>query len=788
MKQEPSSIQELVHSGLFHNRKLVFNHKQGYRTRTVKALKLLEKINSARLLFNKLGINKQDKIIILGNSSFEWVTVYFACILSNIIAVPLDIMTDKSLLQKICRQVKAKTIFQSRSISISSKAKTVYLEELFDTLEDFDSNNTPIEGASPNDIIELQYTSGTTGDPKGVILTHKNVFAAVKAATDAFGLRIHLRLLNILPLSHVFAQIIGIFLPVYYGYEIYFIDSVQPKKLISFIRNKRINAAIFVPGVLAAVRNSLEGKCIMCNLGFQFRLIGVGGAPLDAELEKWWKRKLIMVLNGYGMTETSSVISLNTPFSSRSGSVGKIAKSVRIKFGEGSEILVKGDNITQGYYDNKEKTKSSFESGWFKTGDIGEIKNGYLYLKDRKKDVIITENGLKVYPVDIEAILNSIKGVKESCVVQRKKKTHAVLILNENLKCEEIMNQANAKLLSHQKIANCSIWKDPQFPKTPTGKVKRFILLQQLEKSEKTAKKYVYENKIYGIVHQVLNPGNQVKQNSKLTDLGMDSLKRVELISELEKQFDVEIDETRIDQKTTASDLEELMKASKIVRVKFKTWPITHIVIFLRYIFQIAIFYLLIRIFTKTEYMGLDNLTVNGPVILVSNHQSALDVPVIARHLNIPYAVAAHPEVVFGIGVGGFQKALRKFLGCCSAFAFNAFPFGAAIGTDTSLELTGEMLDRGFSIILFPEGERTVDGKIHEFKPGIGYIIANLDADVIPVKIDGLFDVLPRGKFVPKFGKTSVIFGAPVKFNKKQLEKMTYDDISKIIEQKVKSL
>ncbi len=790
MVQDAHSIQKLVYLSLLKNKKLSFNHKIGYRTKSINGMEMLKKINAARMMLKRYGIKKADKVIILGNSSIEWITIYFACILSNITAVPLDVLTDKTLLQKICRQVDAKAVFQSISINLptGTRIKSFYLEELDDRLKGFKARNTTIETANPEDLLEIQYTSGTTGDPKGVVLTHKNILTAVQAATNALKLRVHLKFLNALPLSHVFSQIMGIFLPVYYGYGIYFIDSIRPKKLIAFIRNKRINAAILVPGVLAAVKNDLEGKCVPCSLGIQFRLIGVGGASLDIDLEKWWKRKLIMVLNGYGMTETSSVISLNTPFASRSGSVGKIARCASVKFGEDGEILVKGDNVTSGYYKNNEKTISSFENGWFKTGDVGEIKNGYLYIKERKKDIIATGSGLKAYPADIEPVLNSIKGVKESCVIQRNNKIHAVLILDGKIKCEDAIKEANARLLSHQRIASCSAWHDAHFPKTPTGKVKRFILQQELDKTDRH-KKYDYENKVYGLIHRVLNPSKRIKQNSKLVELGMDSLKRVEIISELENQFDVEIDETRIDQTTTALDIEKLMKESRVARIKFRAWPTMRFTRVFRYALQVLVLLPLIRFFTRTEYKGLENLAnLEEPVIIASNHQSAFDIPVISRRIKMPFAVAAHPEVVFGIGAGGIQKILRKLLGYYSSFAYNAYPFGTAIGTDTSLEFTGEMIDRGFSIILFPEGERTPDGKIHEFKSGIGYIVAGMKVKVIPARINGLFEVLPRGSAIPRFGKTSVEFGKPVKFSGKQLSRMTYDGITKLIEQKVRDL
>lgn len=787
---EPS-LQLLVFDSLSKNKKLAFYIKKGYRTQKISGHELLEKINSFRNFINEAGVKKQDKIIILGYPSIEWLVVYLGCLFSDITAVPLDALTDKELLKKICEQVKPKAVFQSIVINISSSnnIKSFFLEDLEKLTSQYTNKKFPMIKANSQDIFEIQFTSGTTGDPKGVILTHENVHCALQSALKILKLKIHLRFLNILPLSHVFAQIMGLFIPIKYGFELYFVDTVQPRKLISFIRNKGINGGIFVPGILASVKKELEGKCVFCNLGIQFRLIGVGGAPLDSEIEKWWKRKLVLVLNGYGMTETSSIIAANSPFASRSGSVGKIAEGVKIKFGEDNEILVKGKNITKGYYQNDEKTNSSFEDGWFKTGDVGEIRNNYLYMKERKKDVIITSSGMKAYPADIENVLNSIKGVKESCVFQKNNNVHSVLIVDSNRNCDEIIKEANEKLLSHQKIFSCSIWPEMQFPRTPTGKVKKFALIYELENS-KARQKYTYENRIFSVVHEVLKPNKKIKNNSKLVDLGMDSLKRVELISEIEKQFDVEIDEIKIDQRITAIGLEKIMKEGKIERIRFRIWTTKNFFAFFRKTVHQLIFFPLVRFFTKTKYFGIENLEeIKEPVIFISNHQSAFDVPVIIKRIRVPLAVAASPEVIFGIGVNKLkQKILRKILGYYSALVYNAFPFGTAIGTDRSLEFTGEMIDRGFSIMLFPEGERTEDGKIHDFKPGIGFIISSMKVPIIPVRIKGLFEIYPRWKLVPKFGNTEVVFGKPFNFTDSQIKKMTYEDIASLLEKKVKEL
>jgi len=787
------SIQELIKDSLAKNKRFSLHSKKRYRTETVSGPELEIKILKLRNFLERKGIKKGDKILIVGPGSVEWVTVYFASILSGIIVVPLDIMTDRELVQKIQAKIRARAIFQSRSINLKleKKAMNFYLEELWTISEEEPSKALPISSAGPDDILEIQFTSGTTGDPKGVILTHRNIFSAVNEAINTINIKIHLKFLNILPLSHVYSQIMGIFMPLYLGWGIFFLDTVQPRKIADYIKNKGIHLAIFVPGILAALKKELEGKCVHCSLGFQFRIIGVGGASLDVELEKWWKRKMIFVLQGYGMTETSSVISINSPFSSRTGSVGKIASIVQAKINEDGEILVKGENITKGYFEDKEKTKDSFDKGWFKTGDIGEIKNKYLFIKERKKDIIITPSGLKAYPADIEEVLNSFEGVKSSCALQKDRDIHAVLILYGNAKPDEIVRKANEKLMSHQKIAGFSVWHEDEFPKTPIGKVKKFLLLQAISSREKPAsKKVMYETHLYNVIHKVLKPDRKIKRESKLVDLGMDSLKRVELISELENEFGVEINETDVHQNTDVLDIENALKNKNTSRVRFKSWPASFIVRGMRTLFNVILMRPLIRIFTKTEYLGIENIAgINKPVVFVSNHQSALDVPLITRRIGARLAVAADSQVVFGIGTKNFfERIERKILGIYSSFSYNAYPFGETIGTEKGFEFTGEFLDRGYSILIFPEGERTPDGKIHAFKPGIGFIVANMKAPVVPIKISGLYEVLPKEKIIPKFGKTSIKYGKPISFDEKILSKMSYNDVTSLIEKELRKL
>jgi len=780
-------LQNIIESVLQKNQnRILFADKKNYRTAAITGKELIEKINKTRIFLKKQKINKKDKIIILGQNSREWLIVFFASILSGIVVVPLDVFINKPLLRKIQSEVKAKAIFRDKNLP-SLPIKTFFLDELH-LIEDIKKEKIQKIKYNKNDIIEILYTSGTTATPKGVILTNENFTTAVNSAIKNTPLIISLKILLILPLSHIYAQIYGIFLPFYYGCRLFFLDSIQPNRIITTIRNKGINVIITVPAILELLKNKLENKRVRKNLGAQFFLIGVGGATLDIELEKFFCRKGFLVLQGYGLTETTSVVSVSFLFKRKSGSVGKIVKEIDLKLGRDDEILVKGKTVTIGYYKDQQKTKQAFKAGWFKTGDIGYEKNGYLYIKDRKKDIIVNASGLNIYPSDIEKELNKIDNV-EGCVIEKDKKIHAVLLLKKEINPKVIIKKANSQLLPQQKITSYSIWPYPEFPKTQLGKIKKFIVINEFKKKPKKGE--TYSKQLYNIISRTLKPAEKIKSDSYLIkDLNMDSLKRIQLVSEIENNFGIELDESELTKKTKVADLEKIMKKEqKSKKILFKKWPLNPINTVIRRFLQKLVYFPIIRFFTRTKYIGLENIkNIKTPVIIASNHQSAFDVPVLIKKLKIKTACAADSDYVFGIGPEKSlrKKAYKKFTGFFTTMFFNAYPFGQTISINTSLEFTGELLDKGYSIILFPEAQRTRNGKMQQFMPGIGFLALNMDVPIVPVKIQGLFEILPAGKKMPKFGKSSIKFGKPLMPEK--LKDLSSIRITKLIENTIREL
>ncbi len=753
---------------IFQCQEVILAQKEGYRTRTLTGKELEEKVHSIRFFFQQKHLQKGDKVIFFAKNSLEWIAAYFACILSGIVAVPLDVFSNKEFVQKVRKQTQAKMILDDEvlkkfaAISFSASEKKISLQQ-----------KIPPARVHSSNLLQLLYTSGTTGEPKGVMLSYENMSSAIETA-QKYVPKLPLRFLHALPLSHIFGQTYALFVALLNGQKLFFSDTLLPREIISFIKRKNIHGAYFVPGQLQALRRALERRWLKKELGWQFFLIGVGGASLDPEQESWWKRHLILVVQGYGLTETTGVVSIN-PLLGKVGSAGRIIPKIEVRLAEDKEILVKGKNVTSGYFQNPQKTTESFVGNWFKTGDVGELKKNYLFIKERKKDMIVLPNGLNIYPSDIEKALNRLPEVRESCVLEKNKKIHAVFLLHKKISPEKLIQEANKRLSSSQRITSYSLWKGREFPKTPTGKIKKFVVLQELEKP----KKYAYATELLQLIAEVLEPQQKITLKSTLGDLGMDSLKRVELVAALENAYSVELPEEAVHTKMCVQQLESLLKESHPVVKAFTSWQLSVPAKTIRWLGQWLIAYPFLSLFTRPKYAGMENIP-QGLVVFAANHQSAWDGALAIKKAKRKIAIPAAATTVFGMGT---KNPWKKFTGVMAKLFFNAYPFGETIGTWASLTFTGEFLDRGYSILIFPEGARTLDGKIHHFQRGVGYLATQMNVPIVPVKIEGLYEVLPRGRIIPKFGRSTITFGKPL-----YLEHLSYVQATKKIEEMVKKL
>ncbi len=804
--------------------KPAFTMKFGFRTKTFNYSQVYDLAQKTALLLKSCGVNKDDKVLIFAPNSPYWGIVFWATMLRGAVLVPVNIQSTPSMIEKILEQTGAKVIFKSRFLQseFSFGSITLDIEFLEDLLDGFNADSFVPELVKEDDLVEILYTSGTTGDPKGVMLTHKNIFSNIQAISNITKLRFAKeRLLSVLPLTHIFEQTMGFFLPQAYASHIIYAHSYSA--ILDLIYKYKITKFLVVPELLKVFMSKIKDEyskkgfsklfekfknlSLKANNKYVSRLlfysvhkkfgnkldtIACGGAFLDPELEKEWSALGITILQGYGLTETSPLVSCNTYSEKRFGSVGKIVENVELKIDKDGQVLVKGPGVFSGYFKNEEKTTESFtKDGFFKTGDVGEIdKDGYLFLKGRKKYLIIGPGGQNVFPEDIELELNKLDGVKDSCVLGLPTKSgmvkiFAVLLLDnfnvdnqradaqradaQRVDSRVIVEKANSNLASYQQINDFTVWEQEDFPRSATKKIKKEevlkVILEQIEGKPKVELKLKATplmqllSNISGVDLSDLNENKKI-----VSELQLDSLMRVELILRIEDRFGVLIDESLITNNTTVGQLQEIIDKREPAK-KFpalKKWPRNWFIKAIRAICQFKVI-LFSKIFFRLEVQGLENLeNINGPVLFMPNHISYADP--LAIIMALPYKV--RKKLSFAAARDVLYKEYIH-VAWLADLLFNSFPFPRTNGEGIKLGLDymGQLIDKGYSVVVFPEGKMSETGELLTLKKGAGLMAVEMKCPVIPIKIEGTSDIIPYGKFIPrKIGKIVIKIGKPIDF------------------------
>jgi long-chain acyl-CoA synthetase len=491
------------------------------------------------------------------------------------------------------------------------------------------------------------------------------------------------------------------------------------------------------------------------------------------------------VLEGYGLTETSPVLCVNTMELQVAGSVGPPLPGVQLKL-EGKEVIVQGDNVFPGYYENEQATRDAFtQEGWFKTGDLGEITpDGRLIVKGREKELIVTGSGINVYPDELEAVLNRIDGVTESCVIGMDKgggeEVHAVLLLDGSaIPADEIINCANSRLDTLHRITGYTIWNYPEFPKTTTLKIRKFAVREELKKgAEGSADKSGHDSllNLLNLLARVTGTSaGEIREESLLVaDLGLTSIDRLELVNALEQEFRLDIEDSQIGPLTKVSDLRRIIaRREKLARHgHFRFWTNTPLFRSVRMVGDALCHYLIFRSFVTLRVQGGDELQqLEGPCFFVANHLSYFDQPSVmfALPAGIRYrtATAAWEEFFFGEHQG-VKRILRRLCYEYGSVMFNLFPLPQTRGFSGSLKYMGKLVDAGVNILIFPEGGHARDGRMQPFQLGLGIMVKELGIPIVPVKISGTGEVLHPDTMLPKRGTVTVVIGKPQRFRNEE--------------------
>ncbi|MGE3518453.1 MAG: 1-acyl-sn-glycerol-3-phosphate acyltransferase, partial [Vicinamibacterales bacterium] len=445
------------------------------------------------------------------------------------------------------------------------------------------------------------------------------------------------------------------------------------------------------------------------------------------------------------------------------------------------------------------------EDGWFHTGDIGEIgPDGQVYIRGRKKEMIVTPEGLNVFPEDVEGVLNLIPGVRDSAVVGARQggteeRVHAALVLDPGVQIDDVVRKANATLADHQRIRRAVAWPEPELPRTEgTKKLKRAVIRAWVEGGEVPRHVAAGADALSALIAKYAGR-DHVAPGATIEELGLSSLERVELMVALEDTFGGRIDESAFAAARSVADLKTLVErapdsgAPAAEPVDFPSWNRSRLAQIVRRVSLPTWILPLARIFAHLSVDGLDRIAgITEPVIFAANHQSHMDTPVILSALpaRLRYRVApAMAKEFFKPHFFPEQYGRKAWLTnslnyYLAALFFNAFPLPQReAGARQTLRYIGDVLESGYSVLIFPEGKRTDTGAIDRFRPGIGMIASRLGVPVVPVRIDGLDKVLHHTWKMAVPGAVRVAFGAPMR-----LTGDDYEGNARTVEEAVKAL
>ena len=820
---------------------IAFVQRRGYRREAWTYGQLARAAVACSRELQECGVHRGDRVLLWGPNSAEWVAAFWGCLLRGAVAVPMDDGATPDFAARVVRNAGVKLILASREkAALDPVVPRFALEDFPDTVRNAevlasshtnqkdrrDYESLADEPITRNHIAQIIFTSGTTAEPRGVVLTHGNFLANLEPLERGidpyrkYERWFHpLRFVTLVPLSHVFGQFMALFVPPLLGATVVLEHSANPSEIVRTVKRERTTALIAVPRMLDTLHGGIERdfeaqgqsgwlkkaftgangqkflrrawrfRRIHRRFGWKFWAFISGGAALSTETEEFFKRVGYAVVQGYGMTETASLISLNHPFRATQGSIGKVLPGREFRLAEDGEILVRGENVASSYWEGGALRQGLRDSeNWLRTGDIGEVDaEGNLRFKGRKKNVIVTSAGLNIYPEDVEAAVRKQAGVRDCVVVPDEGGRHAeplAILLMENGanakqdSARETVGNANALLAEYQRVRRWLVWPEPDFPRTPTGKPRLgLIATRAVELLDGSAPLRGLANPLDDWLTKFSGAkGTSLKLEK---ELNLSSLDRVELMSALEERFQVELNERSFGEAKTVADVRRLLEQPAAHRTEYAypRWAQSSPVRWIR----LAVYYALVwpatQILGHPTIVGRENLqNLRGPVLIVSNH--------VTRRADIGLILAALPPrfrhrlatTMAGEALQNMRRAPRDWLfakrwayyfGYWLATAlFNVFPLPQHSGFRESFRFAGESADRGYSILVFPEGEvnNSEDGRMAAFQSGVGLLAENLRLPIIPMRLDGVWKMKRERRRLARFGEITVQIGAPMVF------------------------
>jgi len=812
------------------------------------------------------GLRRGDRVGILMENVPHWVFALLGVLRIGGVVVPLATALPESSLKRLYSHSECRLVFtDAQNLEKARSICPEVIELPADEILKFNGSPPPFAPPRDDETALIIYTSGTTGDPKGVEITALSLAHEIRGCSECMDITDKHRILSVLPFSHVLPLVANGLGPACLGAAVIFLSSVSPQRIVEAFHKHRITSFVCVPQFFYALhkrifsqvaaqpfpmrklfwlmyriagslrkpqsRRKLFGR-IHKTIGPDLRFLASGGSRFDPAIAKDLDRLGYMMLQAYGLTETSAAATATPPDAIAIGTVGQAIRGVSVKIDSpdangAGEICLAGPILMKGYYKDDEATRAVLSNGWFHSGDLGYLRpDGNLVITGRSKDVIVLPNGKNVYPEELEAHYSQSIWIKEICVLgvsePEGERLHAVVVpemeefrrrstttVFESIQFD--LENLSKQLPSYYRILSFSIRNEPM-PRTVTRKLQRFEI-QREEEARQEAKKRSgahreavadhprFQEGAGAVVAQLVrqrkpDAGPLDVSMSLELDLGLDSLARIELLGLAESQLQVRIDEEKASRIYTLGELVDALTAANTEAGRGKTWkeildvpagdPLNHqevldpsaLTLWSSYIF-IKVAKILFRLFLPLRYTGIEKLPRHAPFILCPNHQSFLDGPLLISAL--PKRVI---DNIFVLGYTDYWKgSVRGFFGKLSRI----------VGIDGSANLvqalqTGAIgLRKKRVLLVFPEGTRTIDGKIAEFKKGAAILACELGVPIVPVGLKGAFEMWPRGgRF--RLHPVEVHFGDPIKPEDFRGEADPYTGVTEALKSAVQQL
>ncbi|HEX3471336.1 MAG TPA: AMP-binding protein [Silvibacterium sp.] len=779
---------------------------------------------AAELMRREIGLG--ERVVLWGQNGLEWVSAFFGCVMRGVIAVPLDAAGSVDFAVSVIFETTPRLMIGDAQLlgQLMPETASIAFEDFGTALSS--SHAAVVEPRLDLDTpLQILFTSGTTAEPKGIVHTHRNVLASVAPIEREiqkylkYERVVHpLRFLHTLPLSHVFGQFMGLWIPPLLATEVHFESRLQAQRLIDTTRRERISVLAAVPRVLDLLRDSLTAqdpglqteidaakgesvwkhwwrfRRIHRTFGYKFWAFVCGGASLPPELESFWNTLGFALIQGYGMTETAALITLNHPFKVGKGTIGKVLPGRDVEIREDGEILVRGDMVSTAIWRNGGMEKG--ESPWLATGDLAKRdEEGQLHFLGRKSQVIVTSSGLNIHPEDVEAALNAQPGVEASAVVPLSAAGGAepvavLLFRGSRDAAQQAIIATNQRLADFQRVRQWRLWPELDLPRTSTGKIQRrkvaeWVNAQRVE----TGSTFASADPLLALILSIT--GAKIENNSDdarlAEDLMLDSLGRVQLQAELEQHMGVALSDAALEQAATLGDLRRQLGLDSVVATVFPKadsvrvaerddvypkwtwwWPVQAA----RVLFIECIHQPLVWLLAAPEVERNGPLKSHQPLILIANHVTDFDGALVLYAL--PGRIRRHVATAMAADLlDDWRKSRNRgswFLNLLGPLTyllvtalFNVFPLPRSAGFRRSFQHAGEALDHGYNVLVFPEGRESEDGTLQSFRQGIGLLVGESKVAVLPVGLLGL-DEMKRDKRWFRSGKLKVRVGTPITF------------------------